>query len=400
MSFPGGILFVRMGGGGGFPFPGGFPGGMPHMHGHSSGGSPGNEEPERDVDTTKLYEALGVDKQATKGQIKKAYLKLARTHHPDKGGDPDQFKIIQAAYDILSDEEKRSLYDRGGLDAVEKGDGGDGPADIFEALFGGGRRGPRGPRKGDPTVHPIRVSLEDVYKGKTVRLAVTKTLYEKDPAGNVMDNMGNRYNKRNERKVLTVDIEQGVRDGHRITFEGEGDVIPGQLPGDVIFVVKTKEHETFQRKGADLIMKKEISLLEALTGVEFLVQHLDEHKVLVKSTPGEVVQHEAIKQIEGEGMPIYGNTFMRGCLFIQFDVKMPETLVLTDAQKAVLRGVLPGPPPAAPIEVDELTEEKLMTDVDLEARRAREQLGKDAAADSDEEGGGPGGMRAVQCAQS
>lgn len=283
---------------------------------------------------------------------------------------------------------------------MEKGDGGDGPADIFEALFGGGRRGPRGPRKGDPTVHPIRVSLEDVYKGKTVRLAVTKTLYEKDPAGNVMDNMGNRYNKRNERKVLTVDIEQGVRDGHRITFEGEGDVIPGQLPGDVIFVVKTKEHETFQRKGADLIMKKEISLLEALTGVEFLVQHLDEHKVLVKSTPGEVVQHEAIKQIEGEGMPIYGNTFMRGCLFIQFDVKMPETLVLTDAQKAVLRGVLPGPPPAAPIEVDELTEEKLMTDVDLEARRAREQLGKDAAADSDEEGGGPGGMRAVQCAQS
>ena len=248
-------------------------------------------------------------------------------------------------------------------------------------------------------MHPIRVSLEDVYKGKTVRLAVTKTLYDKDASGNIMDNMGNRYTKRTERKVLTVDIEQGVRDGHRITFEGEGDVIPGQLPGDVIFVVKTKDHAVFQRKGADLIMKKEISLLEALTGVSFLVPHLDEHKVLVSSAPDSVIQHESIKQIEGEGMPIFGNTFMRGCLFIQFEVKLPETLTLTPAQKAVLRGVLPGPPETAPIEPDEMTEVKEMTDIDLEARRAREQLGKDAAADSDDDGM-PGGMRQVQCAQS
>ncbi len=293
---------------------------------------------------------------------------------------------------------QRNLYDQGGLHAVEQGEGGGGggPQDIFEALFGGGGRN-RGPRKGEPTVHPIRVSLEDIYKGKTVRLAVTKTIYDKDDNGNIMDNRGNRYNKRSERKVLTVDIEQGVRDGHRITFEGEGDVVPGQLPGDVIFVVKTKEHAEFQRKGADLIVKREITLLEALTGVEFLLPHLDEHKILIRSAPGEVLQHEAIKQIEGEGMPIFGNTFMKGCLFVQFDVKMPETLTLTDAQKAVLRGILPGPAPKH-IELDEYTEEKTLTDVDMDARRAREQLGRDAAADSDDEGQGPGGMRAVQCA--
>lgn len=291
---------------------------------------------------------------------------------------------------------QRALYDSGGLHAVEQGEGGEGPQDIFEALFGGGGRN-RGPRKGEPTVHPIRVSLEDIYKGKTVRLAVTKTIYDKDESGNIMDNRGNRYNKRSERKVLTVDIEQGVRDGHRITFDGEGDVVPGQLPGDVIFVVKTKEHAEFQRKGADLIVKKNITLLEALTGVEFLLPHLDEHKILVRSAPGEVLQHEAIKQIEGEGMPIFGNTFMKGCLFVQFEVKMPETLTLTEAQKAVLRGILPGPAPKH-IELDEFTEEKTLTDVDMDARRAREQLGRDAAADSDDEGQGPGGMRAVQCA--
>ena len=83
-------------------FFGGMPGGMP-------GGMGG---PPKDVDTTKLYETLGVEKNATKKEIRKAYMKLSRTHHPDKGGDEHKFKEISAANEILSDDEKRAQYDK------------------------------------------------------------------------------------------------------------------------------------------------------------------------------------------------------------------------------------------------------------------------------------------------
>ena len=86
-------------------FFGGMPGGMP-------GGMGG---PPKDVDTTKLYETLGVEKNATKKEIRKSYMKLSREHHPDKGGDEHKFKEISAANEILSDDEKRAQYDKYGL---------------------------------------------------------------------------------------------------------------------------------------------------------------------------------------------------------------------------------------------------------------------------------------------
>merc|ERR1719359_1900839 len=91
-----------------------------------------------DADTTKFYKLLEVDKNASEPEIKKAYRKLAVKHHPDKGGDPEKFKEITRAYEVLSDSDKRAKYDRGGEDALD-GDGGD-AGDIFEAFFGGGGR--------------------------------------------------------------------------------------------------------------------------------------------------------------------------------------------------------------------------------------------------------------------
>merc|ERR1719378_1923463 len=105
--------------------PGGMPGGM--------GGGP--REP---ADTKALYEVLGVEKKATPAEIKKAFRKLALKEHPDKGGDPEKFKKIQAAYEVLSDEEKREKYDKYGLEGLEEGGGGDG-VDIFDLFFNGGR---------------------------------------------------------------------------------------------------------------------------------------------------------------------------------------------------------------------------------------------------------------------
>jgi DnaJ family protein A protein 2 len=89
----------------------------------------------KDVNTTALYKTLGVEKNASASDIKKAYRKLAVKHHPDKGGDPDTFKEISKAYDILGDEEKRTRYDQFGEEGVD-GPGGDG-GDIFSQMFGG-----------------------------------------------------------------------------------------------------------------------------------------------------------------------------------------------------------------------------------------------------------------------
>ena len=125
--------------GGGFPFEE-FAG----MHGGMPGGMRG---PPKEVDNKKYYELLGVEKNASDADIKKAYRKKALKEHPDKGGDPDKFKEITAAYEILSDRDKREIYDKHGAEAAKQGrpQGGD----IFSQMFGGGMGGgQRGPKKG------------------------------------------------------------------------------------------------------------------------------------------------------------------------------------------------------------------------------------------------------------
>lgn len=166
-------------------------GGIPFEHFASSGGSfrgsSAGGGPSKDVDTTKLYETLEVGKNAEEKEIKKAYRKLSRVHHPDKGGDEHKFKEINAAYEILSDPEKRTAYDKYGLEGVSE-DGGPASAggeDLFSMFFGGsgGRRsGKSGSRKGPALNHPLKVSLEDLYNGKTVKLAVNRKVIVGDVA--------------------------------------------------------------------------------------------------------------------------------------------------------------------------------------------------------------------------
>ncbi len=156
---------------GGNPFQqhGGGRGGPPRAGGR--GGAP--------VDTDEYYKLLGVTKDASESDIKKAYRKMALLHHPDKGGDPEMFKEVSSAAETLCDPEKRKLYDQYGKDGVDNGGGGEGhsPEDIFSMFFGGGGGGrgrPQGPQKGEDIVHSIKASLEDLYNGKTVRLAISR----------------------------------------------------------------------------------------------------------------------------------------------------------------------------------------------------------------------------------
>lgn len=116
------------------------------------GGFGGEEEAPaqtKEVDTNKFYELLGVDKKATTEEIRKAFRKKALKEHPDKGGDPEKFKEVTGAYEVLSNPEKRQLYDDYGEEGVKNGGppGGSGFGGLFEMFSGGGRK-PSGPRKG------------------------------------------------------------------------------------------------------------------------------------------------------------------------------------------------------------------------------------------------------------
>merc|ERR1719491_913008 len=268
------------------------------MGGGMGGGRGG---PAADVDTTKLYETLGIAKSADEKEIKKAYRKLAVKHHPDKGGDEAKFKEVSAAYEILSDPEKRVKYDKFGLEGV-----------ADEGVGGGGRRR-QGPKRGEDVNHPIKVSLEDLYNGKTVKLAVNrqvivggaKQCHTCDGQGVVVElrqialgmvqqiqrhcdeceGEGYHIKRKKEKKVLEVLVEKGMKHNQKITFRGMADEKPNMEAGDIIFVVQEKEHETFKRKGADLLIVKNVSLNEALTGFQWIIDHLDGRKIVVRSKP-------------------------------------------------------------------------------------------------------------------
>ncbi|OQR91524.1 hypothetical protein ACHHYP_04602 [Achlya hypogyna] len=416
--------------GGGFEsfFGGGFEGG--HGHGH---GAP------RNADNSKYYETLGVSKTASEAEIKKAFRKLALKNHPDKGGDPELFKDITVAYEVLSDPEKRELYDQYGEEGLQQGGGPSAGADIFSQMFGGRGGGrPRGPQKGEDLTHPLKVSLEDLYNGKTVKLAVNrdvlcgrcegrggaegaektcdtcngrgmriqhrqiapgmvqqvqsvcpdcrgqgKTIRESDRCKSCK---GNKVTK--ERKVLEVHIEKGMRNGQRITFTGEADQAPGMLAGDIVFVVQEKEHAIFQRKGANLIMEKKISLVEALCGFETIVEHLDGRHLHVKTKPGEVIKPNQFKAVHGEGMPQHGNPFVKGQLVILFKIEFP-TQVTPDQIRALQSAF--ALPESLPRYSD--AEECFLGEFDAEAAKHEAQR---EAYDSDDERGQP---RGVQCQQ-
>lgn len=351
------------------------------MHGHGGEGfQRQGSARQRDVDTTKLYETLGVSKDAEDKEIKKAYRKLAIKNHPDKGGDEAKFKEISAAYEILSDPEKRAKYDKYGLEGVSD-EGGHGPGgdDLFSMFFGGGgrRRSSSGRRKGEDINHPLKVSLEDLYNGKTVKIGIHRQVMvgeAKECAacdghgvqvelrqialGMVQQlqrrcprcsGEGSTAKTKKERKVLEVHVDKGMRHGQKIVFRGMADEKPNMDAGDINFVVSEKEHSLFKRKGADLLVTKTLSLNEAICGFEWSVTHLDDRELIIKSLPGEVIKPEGeggvpfVKVIREEGMPSHGNPFVKGDLYVLFRVEFPKDGDLSEDTLKILKSTLPGP---------------------------------------------------------
>ena len=348
----------------------------------------GKPKPKKEVDTTKYYKILGVDKNASKDEIKKAYRNLVRTKHPDKGGSEEEFQNIQLAYDTLSDENKRKVYDEYGEEGLKEGMTGEEPTDIFDILSGGrGKRNVK--RKTKSVLQAMEVSLEDIFMGKEKYLEIKRYRIckkckgngSKDPNANtkcpgcngkrvklVVQRMGNTilqsqqtcpdcrgegYIIKNEdkcptckgqkvnqeSKTLKILLDKGAPDGKRYTFEGESDEMPGYDPGDVIIEIRIKKHPVFERTGADLTMKADISLLEALTGFQLLINHLDGRHVLINSKKGEIIKPGVIKTVKECGMPFFDHPTRFGNLYIKFNIHFPKSL--KEDQKEALFELFP-----------------------------------------------------------
>lgn len=407
------------------------------------------------VKETELYDTLGISPQATPTEIKKSYRKLALKYHPDKNpDDPDaekKFKEINAAFEVLSDDTKRSTYDKLGMEGL-KGGGGEGhnPFDIFDMFFGGGRRrrDPNEKEKGRDTVHQIKVTLEDLYNGTTRKLVLKKSIICPDcdgiggkpgsveqcgkcrgsgievklrqigpgmvqqiqqpcqPCGQTGELIKekDRCKKCNGKKTITnrkeleCVVEPGMKDGDQIKFSGEGDQVPNIEPGDVIVVLDEQEHPVFSRKGSDLFYKIHISLAEALCGFKRNIRTLDreERILLCETAPGDVVGHGDLRSINDEGMPIR-HEYSKGQLVIEFSVDFPQDNWISRDKLLSLERLLPV---RENFEISELCQEVHLSAIPQKRHSSRGGGSRGHYYEDDDMDSHRHGQQGMQCQQS
>jgi DnaJ-class molecular chaperone len=312
------------------------------------------------------YQVLGVGKNASEKEIKKAFRKLARQYHPDVNpGDKsaeEKFKEINAAYEVLSDSEKRKKYDqygenwqyadqyakagwqgtqydfgRGGGQGfdftgftTESGDLGD----IFDSLFrgAGGRgssfRSTRRPRRGEDIEHSIEVTLEEAYHGTTRLIQIQSEVPCQDCSGTgVVQNRrcstcGGAGRMLKPRR-LEVKIPAGVDNGSRVRMAGEGgEGHGGGKKGDLYLVISVQAHKLFDRKGGDLYVDVSVPLLTALLGSEVDVPTI-KGKLSLKIPPE--TQNGRVFRLAGQGMPSLSSS-NKGNLYAKVQVLLPTNL--------------------------------------------------------------------------
>lgn len=279
------------------------------------------------------YHILGVKRDATEKEIKRAYRKLARQYHPDVNpGDKtaeDRFKEINEAHDVLSDPKKRSQYDQFGGQYQEwqrmggQGDmpfgqqrqrgnpnvqyefhGENSPYDsIFDSIFGGGTRGRQqqrqAPIKGRNIEQEAVITLEEAYTG-TIR----------------------HFNRDGRR--LSVDIPPGVKTGNKVRVKGKGDAgYAGGEPGDLLIVVRVKDQSRYQRDGDDLHQEIKLDLYKAVLGGEIEVPTLA-GPVRLTVPPG--TQSGKKFRLTGRGMPSRRDPDKHGDLYVRMLIRVPKDL--------------------------------------------------------------------------
>ena len=271
---------------------------------------------------------LGVDRKATEKEIRSAYRRLARKHHPDVNpGDKASeavFKEINAANDVLSDPEKRKKYDLYGenwehadeIERMQRARGGrtggsfrftttdfadGGLGDIFGGLFSDGRRASARREPPPRLEHPVEVTLEEAFHGTTRTIMV---------AGDHGDT-----------RRLEVKIPRGVDDGSRVRIAGEGNATFNGQRGDLYLVIGVRPHDKYERKGDDLYVDAEVPLTTPILGGEAEVQGIGK-KVALRLPPG--TQNGQTFRLAGLGMPRLGAPDKRGDLYARVKVRLPK----------------------------------------------------------------------------
>lgn len=309
------------------------------------------------MDYKDYYKILGVSKNASKDEIKKAYRKLARKYHPDVNPDDkaseDKFKEINEAYEVLSDTEKRKKYDQFGsqwkqytsaggrpedfdwrqwssgaagspggtytrtvspeeFEQMFGGGAGGGFSDFFETLFGGlgGMRGARQssrnqtystrPRKGRSSEHKLQITLEEAFHGTT------------------------RVLTWDDGRRIEAKIPRGVKTGSKVRLRGQGESgVAGGEPGDLFLKIEVLPHPVFKREGDDLKVTVPVDLYDAILGGEVDVSTIDK-TVKLKIPAG--TDNGKIFRLRGLGMPKLKNPKKRGDLYATVEVHLPKNL--------------------------------------------------------------------------
>ena len=265
------------------------------------------------------YKILGVEKNASEDDVKKAFRKLAHEYHPDKKtGNEAKFKEVNEAYSVLGDKQKRSQYDQfgsagahgfggaGGFNPNDFGfdftnfsqggfDNGD-LGDILSSIFGGRRV-----RRGRDIAVDIELSFHDSVFGAERKVLINSKLVK--------------------HKEVAIHVPPGIDDGQMIRMSGMGETIEGGVAGDLFVKVHVRRHPTLRKEGYNLVMDLNIKLTEALLGGERPIATLDGDltlKIPASTNSGTILR------VKGKGVPTGGKT--RGDLYVRVKVSLPEKL--------------------------------------------------------------------------
>ena len=283
------------------------------------------------MDYIDYYKILDLKKNAATDDIKKAYRKLARKHHPDLNPNNEEankkFQQINEANEVLSDPEKRKKYDKYGkdwqhadqLDAQEQqrrqyqsqgsshgggysgGFGGEDFSDFFSSMFGGGggRSSRNSPFKGQDYNADLQLNLLDAYTTHKQTLTVNG-------------------------KQVRITIPAGVENGQKIKLPGYGARgVNNGPPGDLYIKFNITDHPRFKRKGHDIYIQEEVDLYTAILGGEKIVETLN-GKVKLKIPDG--TQPDTTLRLKGKGYPVYKKTDQFGDLYVKWQIKLPTNL--------------------------------------------------------------------------
>lgn len=274
------------------------------------------------------YQVLGIDRNATQDDIKRAFRSLASKYHPDKGGDTAKFQEIQEAYATLSDPQKKSTYDNPSpFGTNPDGSWRQANAGGFEQFFHqfgpdlgslfGGHFAQRRARNRNVNLE-AEITLEEAYRGKEIIASYRLST--------------------NQERAFEVKIPPGAHDGLVLRISGAGDnALHGLPPGDAMLNIRVLPHPRFQRNGADIIEEITISAWDAILGKDLNIKSINNDNLVVRINEG--TQPDSFLRLQGYGMPVLNNHGVKGNHMIRIKVAIPNNL--TDSQKNTLRSILP-----------------------------------------------------------